>query len=166
MARNEKGDYIELNYIDADVTKALYIQCGFVPSRAELLNETNADLPQVSWSSTMSSGNSADGGILLDKASSLTKTLLADTAGITTDAGGSIMHYNDATAATPTFKKDGVSFTDIVIDADGNNVLTDNFPTLTADDGRTYRLQPGLKLNAMTNARVTNDDDLVIRIWK
>lgn len=165
MAFNEKGDYIEFNYTDADKSKVLYIQCGFVPSRAVILNEQNADLPLVEWSSTMSSGNSADGGLLLDKASSLTKTMLADTAGITTDAGGSIIHYNDAT--TPSYYKDGVAFSDTILDASGNNVLTDKMPAVSSgDDGRTVRMEPGLKVNAITNLRTTNDDELVIRIWK
>jgi len=166
MTTSARGDYARFVFTDADKSKVIYVETSFTPGRARITSTQNSDAPVLDWNASLDSGNSADGGVLTDKTSSVTRELLAAASGVTTYAGGGLIVYNDAT--TPTYKDgDGTSFTDTILDTDGNNILTTNMPAVAAgDNGASHRRGRALKINAITKLRTTNSDELVIEIWK
>ena len=183
MTRANNNDGL-MRYTDADKAEILFIELGYTPKWVKIYNITNADNPQLEWDALLNAGSA--GGLITDKATSVTRTEVAVTSGVgeftpgsTTVGtyGGALLVYD--TAATPTYKDEnavtfgynsGETVNARILRPNGDSapvdVLAVDMPAVTTDDGTKYRRKAGFFISASANLRVTDADVLTIQWGK
>jgi len=147
---------------DPDKDQLVFIETGYEVGEVTVLNTAQTDLPELKFFADQAGSTAAEGGVITDKASSVTRTEVPAADGVTPYAGGGTLKY--LVAAIPTYQdNDATPFADYIYDAAGNDVLARELPAIATDNGATYLRKQGFYLDTQADWRIATADKLLIK---